>query len=115
MKEKKNRKFGVHLDQELALTINKLSEQLKISRGAVIRYCVDEQLKDPSYLQSLTWKKKPIQYHLVFEDGQIKKVIGISRQTGLSLAEIVRLCIVRQLKQIHRKGGIKLKSDLNAE
>jgi hypothetical protein len=107
VKEKKNRRFGVCLENELALTIKKMSSQSKLSMGEIIRFCVDRQLEDSSHLETLTWKKKNTQIHLVFEDRQIKKLSGLAKRTGLAQAEIVRLCLVREIQHIRSEGGIK--------
>jgi predicted DNA-binding protein len=115
VKEKKNRQFGVRLESELAATIKKLSEQARLPMGEIIRLCVNQQLVDSSHLKSLTWKKKAVQFNLRFEDSLVKKLNGISRHTGLSQAEIVRLCLVRQFAQIRNDGGLKLKLDLDGK
>ena len=111
MKEKKNRKFGLWLESEAAEIIKKLSNQSRLPRGEIIRLCIDRELENPDYLKTLMWKKKSLLFNMNLVDSQIKKLDAISRQTGLSLGEIVRLCLSRQLVQIRREGGIKLKLD----
>jgi hypothetical protein len=115
VKEKKNRRFGVCMEDELALTIKKFSSQSKLSMGKIIRYCVDRQLANPDYLQALSRAKKSTQVHLVFEESQIKKLSRLADETGLSIGEIVRLCLARQLAQMRREGGFKLRLEFDAQ
>ena len=109
MKEKKNRKFGLWLESESAETIKKLSNQSRLPMGEIIRLCIDRELEKPDYLKTQMWKKKSLLFNMNLVDSQIKKLDAISQQTGLSLGEIVRLCLSRQLAQIRHEGGIKIK------
>lgn len=108
VKEKKNRPFNVRLEDELATAVQQLSHQSKLTVGEIIRLCVDRELAAAETLKRLSWKKKSRQFNLLFADGQVRKLLELSRHTGLSQAELVRQCLARQLKKIRRHGGIKI-------
>ena len=109
VKEKKNLQFTIKLESGLADTIKDLSAQAKISMGEIVRLCVTQQLAQKIDLPALAKAKKNLQLSMRFEESLLKNLTKQSRQTGLSLGEIIRLCVIRHLEQIQREGEIKIK------
>ena len=60
-------------------------------------------------------EKKTLQFGVRFEDSLAHNLKKVSYQTRLPMAEIVRLCVAKQLDQIRREGGINLKVKLDEE
>jgi hypothetical protein len=60
-------------------------------------------------------EKKSLQFGVRFEDSLARGLKKVSRQTKLPMAEIVRLCVARQLDQIRRDGGINLSVDMESD
>lgn len=58
-------------------------------------------------------EKKSLQFSVRFEDSLIKNLNKVAKQMGLSLAEIVRLCVIKQLDQIRQDGGFNFKVSLD--
>ena len=115
MKEKKNLQFGVRLDDGMAADVQKLSAQAGLSVTEIIRLCVARQLAEDGDFKDLVRKRKNFQVSVHFEDSLAKTLGSISRQADVSAAEIVRLCLAKQLAKIRRQGGLKLKFDLDSK
>ena len=112
MKEKKNLQFGLRLERGIAEPIQKLSEQSKLPVSEIIRLCVGRQLAEDDNFGDDARERKTLQVSVRFEDSLAKQLGDISRRTDLSVAEIVRLCLAKQITKIRRQG-LKLKFELN--
>jgi hypothetical protein len=112
--EKKNLQFGIRIEPSIAKIIKTLSRQSKLSVGDIVRLCVDRQLKSSEQLLGLAREKRDWSLGVKFDGPMVGDLQKISRKTGLTMAELIRLCVLKQLEQIRREGGIKLKLDPDA-
>jgi antitoxin component of RelBE/YafQ-DinJ toxin-antitoxin module len=108
MKEKKNLQFGVRIDDHMAKTIKNLSRRANLSMGEIVRLCVNRQLEDTGYLLELARDKRNWQLGVKFEEHTVRALKKVSGQIGLPMAEIIRLCLTKQLEQICNEGSIKI-------
>ncbi|MDR1145161.1 MAG: hypothetical protein LBK71_03380 [Verrucomicrobiales bacterium] len=109
VKEKKNLQFTIKLENDLAQDIKNLSRQARMSMGEIVRLCVEQQLAQKINLQAFARERKGMQLSMRFEESLRKNLSKLSRKTGLSLGEIIRLCVTRHFAQIRCDGSIKIK------
>jgi hypothetical protein len=111
VKAKKNRQFPIKIERKLADEIREVSEKSRLTAAQVIRLCVERQLAEKRNLKEYSQERKVSQFSVRFEDGMINGLGAEARRAGLPLAEIIRLCLVLQLKKILADGSITISLD----